>query len=64
VAETSGPESQVLKLLPPLVVDDAQLEAGLQIIEEAIVDTLGAHRLYSIAATSQDREFINQNLAK
>lgn len=35
IIETSGPEDEVVKLLPPLVIDDATLEAGLDILEEA-----------------------------
>lgn len=36
VIETAGPKDEVLKLLPPLVIDDADLEKGLGIIEDAL----------------------------
>lgn len=35
VVETSGPASEVVKLLPPLTMDDDALSAGLAILEEA-----------------------------
>jgi diaminobutyrate-2-oxoglutarate transaminase len=42
VLETSGPESTVIKLMPPLVIEDDLLEEGLQILarslEEAIAE--------------------------
>ncbi|MBO2449686.1 diaminobutyrate--2-oxoglutarate transaminase [Actinomadura barringtoniae] len=34
--ETSGPESEVVKLLPPLTVTEAELDQGLAIIAEAM----------------------------
>ena len=34
--ETSGAESEVVKLMPPLVVDDGQLDQGLSIVAESI----------------------------
>lgn len=36
LVETSGPESEVLKLLPPLTIDDAALEEGLAVVGEAL----------------------------
>lgn len=38
--ETAGPEDEVLKLLPPLVIDEARLEAGLDIIHTSIQEVL------------------------
>jgi diaminobutyrate-2-oxoglutarate transaminase len=35
IIETSGPDSEVVKLLPPLVIDDATLNKGLDIVEAA-----------------------------
>lgn len=35
IIETSGPEDEVVKLLPPLVIDDATLNEGLDIVEAA-----------------------------
>lgn len=39
--ETSGPESEVVKLLPPLVIDHGALEHGLEIIDESVAAALG-----------------------
>src|SRR5690625_516617 len=36
VMETSGPNDEVMKLLPPLIIDKEGLEKGLQIIDESI----------------------------
>src|SRR3546814_5849548 len=44
VIETAGPADEVVKLLPPLIVTDAQIEQALDIIAEstqAVVDQLG-----------------------
>jgi len=35
ILETSGPSSEVVKLLPPLTIDEADLEAGLDILAQA-----------------------------
>jgi len=40
VMETSGPNDEVMKLLPPLIIDKEGLEKGLQIIDESIEDIL------------------------
>lgn len=37
IIETSGPRDEVLKLLPPLVTSDEDLEKGLAIIEQSLV---------------------------
>ncbi len=37
IIETAGMEDQVLKLLPPLIISDEDLEKGLDIIEEAVM---------------------------
>ncbi|WP_263250613.1 diaminobutyrate--2-oxoglutarate transaminase [Saccharopolyspora rosea] len=34
--ETSGPSSEVIKIMPPLTVSDDELEQGLQIIRESV----------------------------
>ena len=49
VMETSGPEDQVIKVMPPLTIDDAGLSSGLEILREAIAAVLehrgrAAHR--------------------
>lgn len=36
IMETSGPNDEVVKLLPPLIMDDEGLEQGLAILEESI----------------------------
>ncbi len=42
VIETSGAEGQVLKLMPPLTIDERELDAGLAIIEQSIAAVVGA----------------------
>ncbi len=42
VAETTGSADQVLKFLPPLVIDEAQLRAGFGQIEKAIAEVVAA----------------------
>ena len=44
VIETAGPEDEVVKLLPPLLVDDAEIDRALDILSDsvqAVVDRLG-----------------------
>jgi diaminobutyrate-2-oxoglutarate transaminase len=41
IIETAGPDGEVLKLLPPLTIDRATLDAGLDIIE-ASIEAVGA----------------------
>ncbi|MER7015775.1 diaminobutyrate--2-oxoglutarate transaminase [Saccharopolyspora sp. NPDC000359] len=36
LVETSGPSSEVLKIMPPLTISDDELEQGLQIIRESV----------------------------
>lgn len=36
IMETSGPNSEVVKVMPPLTIDDEGLEKGLRILEESI----------------------------
>lgn len=53
IMETSGPESEVLKLLPPLVIDDETLSEGLRIVRESIAAALNARlRETPLAAAS------------
>lgn len=52
VIETAGPDGEVVKLLPPLVIEDAELEAGLDLLEQAVervVDEAGASLLAASA---------------
>lgn len=39
--ETSGPEGEVMKILPALTITDAELDRGLRIIDEAVRTVLG-----------------------
>ncbi|MFD9733509.1 diaminobutyrate--2-oxoglutarate transaminase [Umezawaea sp. NPDC059074] len=41
LVETSGALGEVVKLLPPLIVDDAELAEGLQIIDDSVGSVLG-----------------------
>ncbi len=36
--ETSGPENDVIKLLPPLTIDEYALKEGLDLLEKSIID--------------------------
>ncbi|GAA4889912.1 diaminobutyrate--2-oxoglutarate transaminase [Saccharopolyspora cebuensis] len=38
--ETSGPDSEVLKIMPPLTVSDEELEQGLRIVRESVQEVL------------------------
>ena len=40
VLETSGPEGEVIKLLPPLTIDDAALREGLALLDESLAHAL------------------------
>jgi diaminobutyrate-2-oxoglutarate transaminase len=40
VIETSGPAGEVLKLMPPLTISDADIEKGLKIIDTAMAEAL------------------------
>ena len=40
IIETSGPDSQVLKLLPPLTINEADLQLGFKIIEQSLAAAL------------------------
>lgn len=42
IMETSGPDSEVIKLMPPLTIEDEQLEQGLAIVEQSLADTLNS----------------------
>ena len=64
IAETSGPEGQVFKLLPPLVIEDAELEAGLQIIEEAVEEVAQHQQSYSVAVSDQGNGYTSHDVGK
>ncbi|MGE0680498.1 MAG: diaminobutyrate--2-oxoglutarate transaminase [Candidatus Binatia bacterium] len=50
IAETSGADSQVFKLLPPLTITDADLEAGFRLIDESFAEVLHGRRQFSVPA--------------
>ncbi|GAA4919016.1 diaminobutyrate--2-oxoglutarate transaminase [Nesterenkonia rhizosphaerae] len=41
--ETSGPEDEVIKLMPPLNISSEDLQKGLSILEEAVLAATGQH---------------------
>lgn len=41
IVETSGPDDEVVKFLPPLIIDQDGLEKGLQLLEDSIKHVLG-----------------------
>jgi diaminobutyrate-2-oxoglutarate transaminase len=43
VIEPVGPNDEVLKILPPLVIEESELRQGLDILEEALAATAGAY---------------------
>ncbi|GAY20664.1 diaminobutyrate--2-oxoglutarate transaminase [Sphingobium fuliginis] len=48
IIETSGAHDEIVKILSPLVIDDAELSAGIDILETCIGEALGAP--YGVAA--------------
>jgi len=42
IVETSGPESEVVKVMPPLVIDEAGLDRGLALLRQAVQEALAA----------------------
>ncbi|OZU90695.1 diaminobutyrate--2-oxoglutarate transaminase [Virgibacillus indicus] len=40
IVETSGPDDEVVKFLPPLIIDEEGLEKGLQLLEDSIQHVL------------------------
>ncbi len=40
IIETAGPNDEVLKLLPPLTIEDEVLDQGLEIIERALTEAM------------------------
>lgn len=52
LVETSGAESEVVKVMPPLTIDDAELDQGMTIVAEAIEAVTGAGELVGAAGRS------------
>lgn len=50
ICETAGPEDNVIKMMPPLISPDADIEKGLDIMEAAIKTVLDKHGLLNSAA--------------
>ena len=51
IIETAGTDDQVLKLLPPCTIEDADLEKGLGIIEKSLVEAMGELGIQQKAAS-------------
>lgn len=50
ICETAGPNDNVVKMMPPLISPDADIEHGLDILEKAIHTVLEKHGLLNNAA--------------
>ena len=44
LVETCGPYDEVLKIMPPLTIEDEVLDHGLEIVEQAVLSMLSEHR--------------------
>jgi diaminobutyrate-2-oxoglutarate transaminase len=44
IIELSGARSQVVKFLPPLIIDEDALHKGIEIVNEAIAESIGSNR--------------------
>lgn len=42
IIETAGARDEILKVLPPLIIDDQSLQQGLEVLENSIVQTIDA----------------------
>ncbi len=54
--ETSGPEGEVMKILPALTITDEELNRGLRIIDECVRAVLGEPDLEAAALADQNAE--------
>lgn len=52
VIETAGPNDEVLKILPPLVMETQQLRRGLEIVQDSTRDVLGSATIGAKRPTS------------
>ncbi|MGI8392767.1 diaminobutyrate--2-oxoglutarate transaminase [Leucobacter sp. W1038] len=43
LVETSGPEGEVVKVMPPLTIADGELDRGLDIVANAVAEALAEH---------------------
>jgi len=62
IVETAGPRDEVVKLLPPLVIADADLAAGLDILDEAIAALAGDMVVATPAATGIESVYRGSSL--
>jgi diaminobutyrate-2-oxoglutarate transaminase len=53
IIETSGARSQVVKLLPPLTINEEELKNGIAIIDDSLKVALGEEHLSSVAVSTQ-----------
>lgn len=53
IIETAGPDDEVLKLLPPLIIEQQDLDRGLAIIEKAMLEAMGELGLSTAQAAGQ-----------
>jgi diaminobutyrate-2-oxoglutarate transaminase len=49
IVETAGPRDEVLKIMPPLTIDRATLEEGLDIVHQAALDVCASDRAIEAA---------------
>ena len=52
IVETSGPQNEVIKVLPPLTIDEPKLTQGLEILDSAVCDALKENRTCKETATA------------
>lgn len=52
IIETAGAESEVLKFLPPLVIEESALQEGLELVETSIAGVLGVDNRKALDAVT------------
>jgi diaminobutyrate-2-oxoglutarate transaminase len=52
IIESVGPRDEVLKILPPLIIDDAELEQGLAILGQSLDEVLATPEARRLPATA------------
>ena len=55
ILETSGPDSSVVKLLPSLLIDDASLRQGLDVLARSFAEVVDLHedRIAELCASNE-----------
>jgi len=56
IIETSGAHGEIVKVLAPLVIDDETFNAGLDILEEAIAETIAPVDASDVTGSKTDRK--------